>query len=60
MDGGREGEGEDGGEVTQDKRRRPVGGVAAMPFPGFAPSQLAGVLKSRPSPQPRTKVSVII
>ena len=56
MDGGR---GEEG-EVTQDKRRRPVGGVAAMPLPGLAPSQLAGLLKSRPSPQPRTKVSVII
>ena len=54
-DGGRE-DREEGGEGTPDKRRRPVGGVAAMPLPGFAPSQLAGVLKSRPAPQLRSKV----
>ena len=46
---------EDGEEG--EKRWKPVGGVAAMPFPGLAPSQLTGVLKSRPSPQQRSKVS---
>ena len=55
MEMGREEEGEEGGEG--EKRRRPVGGVAAMPLPGLDPSKLTGVLKSRPSPQRRTKVS---
>ena len=44
-------------EDGEEKRRRPVGGVAAMPLPGIAPSQLTGVLKPRPTPQPRSKVS---
>jgi hypothetical protein len=52
---GKDEDGEEGGEG--EKRRRPVGGVAAMPLPGLAPSQLTGVLKSRPSPQQRSKVS---
>ena len=62
VDFGMEGRGEDregggeGGDEVQEKRRRPVGGVAATPLPGIAPSQLAGVLKSRPSPHPRAKV----
>ena len=47
--GDEEGEGE-------EKRRRPIGGVAAMPLRGLEPSQLTGVLKAKPSPQPRSKV----
>lgn len=52
---GRGGEG-GGGEVGEGKKR-PVGGVPAMPLPGLAASQLTNVLKPRPSPQPRSKVS---
>ena len=52
MEGRGEGEGEGEGE---ERRRKPIGGVAAMPLAGIAPSQL--VLKPRPSPQPRSKVS---
>ena len=51
--GREEGEGGGGGGVVEaeEKRRIPVGGVAAMPL-----GQLASVLKQgRPSPQPRAK-----
>lgn len=42
---------------SEEKRKRPVGGVAAMPLPGLQASQLTGVLK--PSPQLRAKVSLL-
>lgn len=57
-EGAGQGEGGGGGGGTvegEEKKRRPVGGVA-MPMGQLAGAQLASVLKQgRPSPQPRAK-----
>ena len=52
-----EGEGGRAGGEVEEKKKRPVGGVAAMPLVGLSGIQLTSVLKPKPQAQPRNKVS---